>query len=89
MRKVHIYIDGTVLGVGFRTYIKRHAERIGINGYVRNIEGGIEVIAEGESAAIDVLVELCRKGPSEAEVSNVTVENEPPNFLFKDFVIRP
>ncbi|MBN1275449.1 acylphosphatase [Candidatus Woesearchaeota archaeon] len=89
MRKVHIYIDGTVLAVGFRTFLKRHADRLGINGYVRNIEGGVEVVAEGEDGAIELFIELCHEGPTEATVSNVTVEDEIPNFLFKEFAIRP
>ncbi|MBD3209119.1 acylphosphatase [Candidatus Woesearchaeota archaeon] len=89
MRKVHLYIDGLVLSVGYRSFVKRRADTIGVKGYVRNIEGGVEVIAEGEDDAVNQLIEACRQGPSTAKVTNVTVEEEEPNYLFKDFVIRP
>ncbi len=89
MKKVHIYIDGMVLAVGFRAFIQRVAEELKLKGYVRNIEGGVEVVAEGENELIAELIESCKKGPSGATVSNVTVEEENPNYLYKDFQIRP
>ena len=89
MRKVHIYIDGMVKAVGFRGFIKRHADELGICGYVRNIEGGIEIVAEGENDALHQLSEICNKGPSAAKVTNVTVEEQLPNFIYTDFTIRP
>lgn len=89
MKKVHLYIDGVVLAVGFRGFVKRHADELGIKGYVRNIEGGVEVVAEGPDEKIDELIGWCKKGPDAASVSNVTVEDEIPNYIFEDFTIRP
>ena len=89
MRKVHLYVDGRVKAIGYRAFIQRHAELLNIHGYVRNIEGGVEIIAEGQDDAINQLVELAKKGPSAAQVTNVTVDEQTPNFLFKDFTIRP
>ena len=88
MRKVHLYIDGLVQSTGFRQYVFRHAMVLKINGYVRNIEGGVEVVAEGDDTAIAQLIDLCRSGPDAAEVSNLTVEEERPSFIFKEFTIR-
>ncbi len=89
MRKAHIYIDGLVQGVGFRYFIKKKAEELGIKGFVRNIQGGVEVIAEGEYKAIEELIKKCWEGPPTARVDNVTVEDSPPQLLFKDFTIKP
>lgn len=89
MRKVHLYVDGMVKAVGYRAFIQRHATLLKIHGYVRNIEGGVEIVAEGEDAVLNELIELAKKGPSAAKVTNVTVEEQTPNFLFKDFTIRP
>ena len=89
MRKVHMYIDGMVMGVNYRGFVLKHATRLGLKGYVRNIEGGVEAVAEGEEDAIDELIELCKEGPSHANVTSVTVEDEPPNYIYTDFDIRP
>jgi acylphosphatase len=89
MRKIHLYIDGVVTAVGFRSFIKRHADALGIRGYVRNIEGGLEVVAEGENEALYKLIEHCKIGPSTAKVTNISIEEKLPDFIYKDFVIRP
>ncbi len=89
MRKVHIYIDGDVLAVGFRQFVKRKADELELKGYVRNIEGSVEVVAEGEENKINELILACKEGPIAANVENVSVEDEPPNYLYKDFSIRP
>lgn len=88
MRKVHLYIDGLVQATGFRQYVFRHATVLKLHGYVRNIEGGVEVVAEGEVDAIEKLIDLCKEGPDAAEVTNVTVEEETPQFIYSDFEIR-
>lgn len=89
MRKVHLYIDGMVKAVGYRAFLVRHAQELEIKGYVRNIDGGAEAVAEGEDEAIAAFIELAKKGPSAARVMNVDIEEEVPNYLFKDFSIRP
>ena len=89
MRKVHLYIDGMVKAVGLRSFIYRHAIAKGLKGYVRNIEGGVEVVAEGEDEAVQALIELAKEGTSAAKVTNVTVEEQTPTFLYKEFSIMP
>ena len=88
-KKVHLYIDGMVLSVGFRAFVKRHADSLKLKGYVRNIEGGVEVVAEGEDDAIENMIAFCKKGPSGANVTNVTVEEQSASLLYTDFSIRP
>ena len=41
----------------------------------------MEAVFEGEPAAVDELVELCRSGPSRAEVASVEVADEEPEGL--------
>ena len=51
-------------------------------GWVRNTrEGAVEAVFEGDPAAVEELVEFCRRGPSRAEVAAVEVENEEPEGL--------
>jgi acylphosphatase len=49
---------------------------------VRNTpEGAVEAVFEGGQAAVDDLVEFCRRGPSRAEVAAVEVIEEDPEGL--------
>jgi acylphosphatase len=47
----------------------------------------VEAVFEGDQAAVDQLVEFCRRGPSRAEVACVEVEEEAPEGLTR-FAVR-
>ena len=48
-------------------------------GSVRNLASGeVEAVFEGDPAAVETLVEFCRRGPRGAEVTAVEVEDVPP-----------
>jgi acylphosphatase len=65
-------VQGRVQGVGYRYFVLRHAEELGLAGYARNqTDGTVEVIAEGEAAALKKLEERLNEGPSFAHVSGV------------------
>jgi len=77
--RLHLFISGRVQGVGFRAHTQREAERLGVYGWVRNLpDGRVELVAEGEPAPVDQLVNWCRSGPDRAGVTNVRVEREAP-----------
>jgi acylphosphatase len=61
-----------VQGVGYRYYVRQRAERLGVAGFARNLtDGAVEVIAEGEPAALEAFEDALRQGPSFAQVANV------------------
>jgi acylphosphatase len=65
-----------VQGVGYRYFVLRHAEELGLAGFARNqADGSVEVIAEGSGAALVKLEGLLGEGPSFAHVTGV--EREP------------
>jgi acylphosphatase len=67
-------ISGRVQGVGFRWFVQRNAERLGVNGYVRNLpDGGVEVEAEGDAHALELLIAELKKGPGMSHVQDVNV----------------
>jgi acylphosphatase len=75
-------VSGRVQGVFFRDTTRRRAESAGVAGWVRNTpEGAVEAVFEGEPAAVDKLVEFCRRGPSRAEIAAVEVMGEQPEGL--------
>ena len=48
--RVHIIVEGLVQGVGFRWFVQRKAESIGIKGWVRNLYDGKVEIEKSETA---------------------------------------
>ena len=74
-RSVRLRIEGRVQGVAFRAWTVEQAERLRLDGWVRNRrDGSVEALAEGEADAVDRLIQLCHRGPPAARVSRVVVE---------------
>ena len=68
-------MTGRVQGVGYRFATQREARRLGLRGQAQNLDdGSVEVLAEGDPSALSELERWCRRGPSLAEVTDVTVE---------------
>jgi acylphosphatase len=71
-------VHGRVQGVFFRDTCERTATGLGVAGWVRNrSDGTVEVVAEGERAAVDRLLAWCREGPPRARVDRLDVHDEP------------
>jgi acylphosphatase len=65
-------IGGHVQGVGFRNFVQREASRLGVSGWVRNLDdGGVEVYAIGTAEQLADLAGLLHKGPRWADVREV------------------
>jgi acylphosphatase len=81
-------VQGRVQGVNFRVFVQRRALELGIKGLARNLSDGatVEVIAEGQRAAIEALLAALRIGPSRANVERVDVTWAEPTGSYKDFV---
>lgn len=52
-----LIFGGRVQGVGFRPFIYRTAEQLGLVGSVRNLSGHVEVIVQGSSGLLDRFVQ--------------------------------
>jgi len=74
LARAHIFIQGQVQGVAYRWWTQKTAERIGLTGWVKNLEDGrVEIVAEGEKGNLEKLIELAKTGPRFAEVTHVDV----------------
>lgn len=89
MVRLHIHVSGDVQGVFFRAGAQSEARRLGLSGWVRNVDdGSVELLAEGPKSSLDGLLEWCYKGPEGASVSEVRYEWMEATGEFKGFRIR-
>lgn len=67
-------IRGLVQGVGFRDFVQREADALGLEGWVRNRkDGSVEAVVYGEKKLVERLLGRCHEGPRAARVDAVKV----------------
>lgn len=80
--RIRMRVNGRVQGVYYRDSCRQMAQRLGVNGWVRNrSDGSVEVVAEGAREDVDALARWCRDGPPRAVVTGVEVVDEQPEGL--------
>jgi acylphosphatase len=88
-KRVHAIIKGRVQGVFFRSEAVHQARKRGVNGWIRNLaDESVEALFEGDEENVKKLLEFCKQGPPEANVTSVEVVWETYSGEFKDFKIR-
>jgi acylphosphatase len=89
MKRLAASIWGRVQGVNFRYYTLREAERLGIDGWVRNErDGSVTVVAEGEEEQLHRFLEYLHNGPPMARVSRLESDWSEATHQFHQFEIR-
>ena len=84
--RAHVWVSGRVQMVFFRASTRELARQRGLAGWVRNLpDGRVEAVFEGESQAVQALVDWCGQGPPGAAVTDVETrweqpQDEPPGF---------
>lgn len=72
MERLHAIVRGDVQGVGFRYFVQRKAQQLGLHGWVRNNDDGtVELVAEGSRKELEALSRAVREGPRLARVDRV------------------
>jgi acylphosphatase len=67
-----------VQGVGFRWFVQKNANNIGVRGWVRNEDDGrVQVYAIGTKDQLNQLAALLHLGPRMAEVRRVEEQEAP------------
>ncbi|GAB3255194.1 acylphosphatase [Arthrobacter pigmenti] len=68
-------VTGQVQAVGFRYWVRRRAEKLGVTGTaVNEPDGSVTVIAEGDRDAAGQLLDALRSGNTPGQVRNVEAE---------------
>ena len=86
MRTVHLIIKGKVQGVYYRASARDVANELGVTGWIKNMpDGNVEALVSGNGERVMKFVEWCRKGPKNAEVIDVEINdsNERPSTGFR------
>lgn len=86
--RLHALVTGVVQGVGFRFFVLKSAEDLGLAGWVRNRwDGRVEVAAEGSLETLNTLLLKLRRGPMGASVEDVQYDFSDSKGEFKQFAV--
>ena len=68
-------VRGRVQGVGFRWFVTRSAEDLGVRGTVRNrADGAVELVLQADAEALEAMIDRGRRGPPGSRVQEVECE---------------
>ncbi len=88
MRSAEILVTGKVQGVWFRDFVKKNADVLNINGWVKNnIDRTVEAVVEGEEEIINQLIDKIKIGSPLSKVENVKVNWQPCLNKYNSFKI--
>ena len=75
----HVRVTGHVQGVFYRAWAQGEARELGISGWIRNYpDGTVEAELSGEEADVTRMIQRLQRGPSNARVEHVDVEEIEP-----------
>ena len=75
LQTISITVSGVVQGVFYRQSTKEKALELGIAGIVKNLpDGSVHILATGTGEQLNQLVQWCKVGPRNAQVTSVNVE---------------
>ncbi|NCS90308.1 MAG: acylphosphatase [Ignavibacteria bacterium] len=88
-RRAEIIVAGLVQGVGFRYFVVREAEKLKLNGYVKNLYSGeVLAVVEGPEGMINELFKQMKMGPMRASVRKHKIESSETKNEFKGFDVK-
>ncbi len=89
MERAEIIVKGLVQGVGFRYFVVKHAQSLGLKGYVENLYSGeVLAVVEGEKALIEDLFKQMKIGPMSSSVNSAKINWQEYKNEFKFFEIK-
>jgi len=88
-KRLHLLIRGRVQGVFYRASSRDIAVNLSLTGWAKNnLDGSVEIIAEGDENDLKDFLKWAKKGPENAEISEIKEEWLPFKDEFDDFEIR-
>ena len=85
---IHAYVSGRVQRVWFRAFTRERALEAGVTGWARNLDDGrVEVLLQGEDAAVQRVLDALHQGPPNAAVAGVDFRHIESDQIYDDFTI--
>lgn len=85
---IHIFMEGKVQGVSFRSHTQKVALKHYVTGWVKNLsDGRVEAVFEGDEENLGKVITWCLSGPERAVVQHVVIVREPFQDEFDQFSI--
>ena len=89
MRRVHVVVDGSVQGVGYRYTMRMVAREAGVSGWVRNRhDGSVEAEVEGTPGQVDEVLAWMAEGPPGSSVTSARIAEAAPRASEATFEVR-
>lgn len=83
------WVHGHVQGVGFRWWTRSRALELGLTGFAANkADGRVYVVAQGQKASCERLLDLLRSGETPGSVDTVVADWSDTGETFVGFVER-
>jgi acylphosphatase len=78
----HVRVTGRVQGVFYRAWAQGQARELGVSGWIRNCpDGSVEAQLDGDEQCVARMIERMGRGPSNALVDEIEVEDAPAEGL--------
>lgn len=86
-KSVRLFITGNLQPVFFNNFVVENAEKLGVKGFVRNMEDGrVEIFIEGDIDEVNNMIQVCKRGPAHTQLRNV--EEKPERYQgFREFKV--
>lgn len=88
MKSYHIHISGQVQGVGFRPYVYKLAEQLGVKGWISNSNDGVHIELTGEEATATRFYQTIIQSPPSHSIITRHHIHEIPLQEFSSFIIK-
>ncbi len=87
--RIHILVTGRVQNVGFRAFVQQTGSRLGLTGWVRNLERDqVETVAEGARQDLEQFLTYLKEGPVGSRVDQAHETWAPASGEFTGFTVR-
>lgn len=87
--RVHIYYSGRVQGVGFRHTAEAIAHKVGVQGFVKNLQDRrVEVVCESSKDKIDAYLAEIQQSDLGKYILKADCRWEEPTGNFTDFTVE-
>jgi len=85
----HVRVTGHVQGVFYRVWAQGQARELGVSGWIRNdADNSVEARLTGDEDCVTRMIERMQRGPANARVDGVKVEEAEPGEDSHRFEVR-